>query len=34
MKKTFKDCSHEQQIEMLDDIAYPEIEYTEKGERN
>src|ERR1051326_3236148 len=29
--KTFKDCSHEQQIQMIDDIAYPEIKYTEKG---
>lgn len=31
-EKAFKDCSQQQQIEMVDDIAYPEIEYTdEKG---
>ena len=32
-EKSFKDCSHEQQIEMIDDIAYPEIEYSEKGNK-
>jgi gluconate 2-dehydrogenase gamma chain len=33
-EKTFVDCNHQQQIEMVDDIAYPEIEYTdEKGNK-
>jgi gluconate 2-dehydrogenase gamma chain len=29
-EKTFVDCNHQQQIEMVDDIAYPEIEYKDK----
>jgi len=33
-EKTFRDCSQQQQIEMVDDIAYPEIEYNdEKGNK-
>jgi len=32
-EKSFKDCSREQQIAVVDDIAYPEIEYTEKGNK-
>jgi hypothetical protein len=32
-EKSFIDCSHDQQIEMVDDIAYPEIEYAEKGSK-
>jgi gluconate 2-dehydrogenase gamma chain len=32
-EKTFVDCSQQQQIEMVDDIAYPAIEYTEKGNK-
>jgi hypothetical protein len=32
-EKSFKDCSHDQQIEMVDDMAYPEIEYMEKGNK-
>ena len=33
-EKTFADCNHQQQIEMIDDIAYPEIEYNdEKGNK-
>jgi gluconate 2-dehydrogenase gamma chain len=28
--KTFVDCDHQRQIEMVDDIAYPQIEYSEK----
>jgi hypothetical protein len=33
-EKAFKDCSQQQQIEIVDDIAYPEIEYTdEKGNK-
>jgi hypothetical protein len=33
-EKTFVDCNKQQQIEMVDDIAYPEIEYTdEKGNK-
>lgn len=28
-EKAFKDCNQQQQIEMVDDIAYPEIEYTD-----
>lgn len=33
-EKSFKDCSQQQQIEMVDDIAYPAIEYTdEKGNK-
>jgi gluconate 2-dehydrogenase gamma chain len=28
-EKAFKDCNHDQQIEMIEDIAYPEIEYTD-----
>jgi len=31
-EKTFVGCSHQQQIEMVDDIAYPEIEYTDEKE--
>ena len=30
-EKSFVDCSQDQKIEMVDDIAYPEIEYDEKG---
>jgi len=29
--KSFVDCSHEQQIQLVDEIAYPEIEYDDKG---
>ena len=33
-EKSFVDCTHQQQIEMVDDIAYPEIEYQdEKGNK-
>lgn len=33
-EKTFVDCNHQQQIEMVDDIAYPEIQFTdEKGNK-
>ena len=33
-EKSFADCSHEQQIQVVDDIAYPQIEYTdEKGNK-
>jgi len=33
-EKTFVDCDHQQQIEIVNDIAYPEIEYTdEKGNK-
>jgi hypothetical protein len=33
-EKTFVDCSKQQQIEMVDDIAYPEIEIKdEKGNK-
>ena len=33
-EKTFVDCNQQQQIEMVDDIAYPEIEYQdEKGNK-
>jgi len=32
-EKSFKDCSHEQQMQMVDDIAYPEIKYAEKGNK-
>lgn len=33
-EKAFKDCSHEQQIEVVDEIAYPVIVYTdEKGNK-
>lgn len=28
-EKSFKDCDTKQQIEVVDDIAYPEIEYTD-----
>ena len=32
--KSFKDCSEQQRIEVVDDIAYPEIEFTdEKGNK-
>ncbi len=32
--KSFKDCTSQQQIAMVDDIAYPEVEYTdEKGNK-
>ena len=29
--KSFVDCSHQQQIELVDAIAYPEIQYEDKG---
>jgi gluconate 2-dehydrogenase gamma chain len=29
--KSFIDCSQQEKIEMVDDIAYPEIQYEEKG---
>src|SRR6266496_430568 len=29
-EKTFVDCDHQQQIEIVNDIAYPEIEYTDQ----
>ena len=29
--KSFVDCSHEQQLQLVDEIAYPEIEYDDKG---
>ena len=29
--KSFVDCSHQQQMELVDAIAYPEIEYDDKG---
>jgi hypothetical protein len=32
-EKQFTDCSHDQQIQVIDDIAYPEIEYVEKGQK-
>jgi hypothetical protein len=33
-EKSFVDCAHQQQMEIVDDIAYPEIEYTdEKGNK-
>jgi hypothetical protein len=33
-EKAFVDCSHQQQMEMVDDIAFPEIEYVdEKGNK-
>lgn len=32
-EKTFVDCDHQQQMEMVDDIAYPEIEYDDKGKK-
>jgi len=32
-EKIFVDCGHQQQIEMVDDIAYPEIEYEENGKK-
>jgi hypothetical protein len=33
-EKTFVDCNHQQQIEMVDAIAYPEIQFTdEKGNK-
>src|SRR5215510_11177869 len=31
--KSFVDCSQQEKIEMIDDIAYPEIEYDEKGNK-
>jgi Gluconate 2-dehydrogenase subunit 3 len=31
--KTFVDCDHQQQIEMVDDIAYPQVEYSEKNNK-
>jgi Gluconate 2-dehydrogenase subunit 3 len=31
--KTFVDCSQQQQIEMVDDIAYPEIQYKDKNNK-
>lgn len=30
-EKTFTDCDSKQQMEMVDDIAFPEITYEEKG---
>src|ERR1700754_331758 len=33
-EKSFVDCEHQQQMEIVDDIAYPAIEYTdEKGNK-
>jgi hypothetical protein len=33
-EKPFVDCNHEQQIQMVDDIAYPEIQYDDgKGNK-
>jgi len=32
-EKGFTDCSKEQQIQVIDDIAYPEIEYVENGKK-
>jgi gluconate 2-dehydrogenase gamma chain len=32
-EKTFVDCGSQQQIEMIDDIAYPEIEYKDEKAR-
>ncbi|MFI5186084.1 MAG: gluconate 2-dehydrogenase subunit 3 family protein [Chitinophagales bacterium] len=33
-EKSFVDCGHQQQMELVDDIAYPEIKYTdEKGNK-
>lgn len=29
--KSFVDCSHDQQIQLVDDIAYPEINYDDNG---
>jgi hypothetical protein len=31
--KSFIDCSQQEKIQMVDDIAYPEIEYDEKGNK-
>ncbi|TMI77778.1 MAG: gluconate 2-dehydrogenase subunit 3 family protein [Bacteroidetes bacterium] len=31
--KSFVDCSQQEKIEMVDDIAYPEIQYEEKGNK-
>ena len=31
--KAFTDCSQQQQLEMVNDIAYPEIQYEEKGSK-
>jgi hypothetical protein len=31
--KSFVDCSQKEKIEMVDDIAYPEITYEEKGNK-
>ena len=32
-EKSFIDCSQQDKIEMVDDIAYPEIQYEEKGNK-
>lgn len=32
-EKSFVDCSQQQKVEMIDDIAYPEIQYEEKGSK-
>src|SRR5215467_8715387 len=31
--KSFVDCSQQEKIEMVDDIAYPEIEYEDNGNK-
>jgi Gluconate 2-dehydrogenase subunit 3 len=31
--KSFVDCSQQEKIQVVDDIAYPEIEYDEKGNK-
>lgn len=31
--KSFVDCSHDQQIQLVDDIAYPEIEYEDESKK-
>src|SRR5215471_7903711 len=31
--KSFVDCSQQEKMEMVDDIAFPEIEYEEKGSK-
>jgi hypothetical protein len=31
--KAFTDCNQQQQLEMVNDIAYPEIQYEEKGSK-
>src|SRR5204863_8524861 len=32
-EKSFKDCTQEQQLQIVDDIAYPEVEYTDEKVR-